>query len=286
VELSGMNERFDFFGGIDFSGAREPLSNLWTAVGREEDGKLLIVALRPHAFRADLCGFVAGGWRAETGADEGARILWGADFPFGLPRAATDRLELRVGTGTEWEALLAWVADRPADEVRDALADHLRTPRHTDTGGALAPMDLRLYKQTVEGLRWLHELRDLTEAAVLPQAPRADADTTIVEVYPSAAAHELGLPKRRAPGRPGETRARAAALRTYLGFADPSLEATAVTLEDAWDATVACVTAWLCRSDLEQPRRAGDALAHTVACEGWIFAPPGAEPRSGTRRKG
>ena len=28
---------FTYFGGIDFSGAKEPLANLWTAVGREEE---------------------------------------------------------------------------------------------------------------------------------------------------------------------------------------------------------------------------------------------------------
>jgi hypothetical protein len=266
------------FGGIDFSGAREPLSNLWTAIGRERDGKLFIEGLRPHAFRADLCGYVAGGWRADPGMDGGGRILWGADFPFGLP-AASVRVLLGDATPAGWEALLAWIADRPADEVREALADHLRAPRLADTGGALPPMDLRLYKQTVEGLRWLHELRETADVAVLPQAPAPEADTTLVEVYPSAAAHELGLPRRRVPGRPGETRARAAALRTYLRFADPSVEAIAVTLEDAWDATVACLTAWLCRDDLDAPRRRPAAERETIGLEGWIYAPPGAAPR-------
>jgi hypothetical protein len=274
---------FDYFGGIDFSGAREPLANLWTALGREQDGRLRIVDLRPHAFRADLCGYVGGGWRADPGTEEDHRILWGADFPFGLPAAAVAVVLAGARAEPSWEALLAWVADRPADEVRDALAEHLRSARLTDTGGALPPMDLRLYKQTVEGLRWLHELREIAEAAVLPQAPFADADTVLIEVYPSAAAHELGLPRRRVPGRPGETRARAAALRTYLDFADPSLEATAATLEDAWDATVACLAAWLCRDSLDQPR--WQEIPHdAVELEGWIFSPPGAERRAGKPR--
>jgi hypothetical protein len=276
---------FRFFGGIDFSGAREPLSNLWSAIGREAAGRLRIISLRPHAFRADLCAYVAEGGRTEVGAEDVDRILWGADFPFGLPVAAVELLGLRQGAGSEWEALLAWVADRPADEVRGVLAEHQRTPRLADTGGAMAPLDLRLYRQTVEGLRWLHELRERVEVGVLPMAPAAEAATVLVEVYPSAAAHELGLPKRRAPGRPGEGRARAAALRTYLDFADPSLEATAVTLEDAWDATVACLTAWLCRDELDQPARAGAARMDTIGREGWIFLPPGAETRGATRRR-
>jgi hypothetical protein len=277
-----MSLEFGYFGGIDFSGAREPLSNLWTAVGHDDDGKLRIVALRPHAFREDLRGYVGGGWRADLEADDDARVLWGADFPFGLPAAAVERLLPGHAAAGAWTALLAWVADRAADEVREALADHLRTPRRADAGGAMAPLDLRLYRQTVEGLRWLHELREAQPVAVLPQAPAPGADTTLIEVYPSAAAHELGLPRRRVPGRPGETRARAAALRTYLRFADPSLEAAATTLEDAWDAVVACLTAWLCRDDLEQPRARPDLARDTLALEGWIFAPPGASP--GARR--
>jgi hypothetical protein len=278
-----MDTNFGFFGGIDFSGAREPLSNLWTAVGRAQEGKLQIVALRPHAFREDLRAYVESGWRADQAAGERDRILWGADFPFGLPAAAA-RVLLAESRDQSWEALLAWIADRPADEVRDTLKEHLRSPRLTDTAGALPPLDLRLYKQTVEGLRWLHELREMAEVAVLPQAPNPAAETVLIEVYPSAAAHELGLPRRRAPGRPGETRARAAALRTYLVFADPSLEATAATLEDAWDATIACLTAWLCRDHLDQPQGTEAAARDSVKTEGWIFSPPGAEPRARTTR--
>ncbi|HET8656149.1 MAG TPA: DUF429 domain-containing protein [Longimicrobiaceae bacterium] len=263
-----MAEAFAYFGGIDFSGAREPLSNLWTAVGREESGKLRIVSLRPHAFRRDLAAFVAGGWRGAVGAEPGERILWGADFPFGLPARAAEKL-----CRGDWRALLAWVADRPADEVRDAVPDDLRGPRLTDAG-ALAPLDIRLYKQTTEGLRWLHELLEEHEISARPQAPVDGSETELIEVYPSGSAQELGLPRRRAPGRPGEARARAAALRTFATFAQPDAEAAAVTLEDAWDATVACVTAWLARDDLDQPSRASGHPREILEREGWIYRPP------------
>lgn len=260
---------FDYFGGIDFSGAKEPLSNLWTAIGDEHEGRLRIVDLRPHAYRADLAAFVGGGWR--SGSTEGAGCaLWGADFPFGLPRAALDDLERDGVRG--WPRLIAWAADLPPDEVKSRLASHTRVPRDTDAGGALAPLDLRLYKQTVEGFRWLHELREEAEVSILPQAPAEGAGTTLIEVYPTATCKELGLPRRRVPGRPGETRARAAALRTFLTFGDRSLEAIAVTLEDAWDATVACLSAWLCRDDLDQPARA--TTPDAASREGWIYRPP------------
>ncbi|HEX2094443.1 MAG TPA: DUF429 domain-containing protein [Longimicrobiaceae bacterium] len=264
-----------YYGGIDFSGAKEPLSNLWTAVGHERDGKLHVVALCPHPFRADLGSYVAGGWRRQAGADEEAPVLWGADFPFGIPRDAAAVLG-RGGEAPGWREVLAWVADRPADEVRAAFPEHQRALRETDTGGAMAPFDLRLYRQTAEGLRWLHELREAAEVSVLPQAPDPGARTTLIEVYPSVTITDLGIRCRRVPSRPGEVRARPAALRPYLTFAHPSLEAIAVTLEDAWDATIAALTAFLARQDLDQPHRLNPQLRATLELEGWIYRAPDA----------
>jgi hypothetical protein len=264
-----MADGFGAFGGIDFSGAREPLSNLWSAVGEERDGKLCILSLRPHAFRSDLATYVTSGWRNGLAVD-GDAILWGADFPFGLPFDVGRSL----GAGEEWVSVAAWVADRPPDEIRAAATDGTRTLRQTDTGGALSPLDIRLYKQTAEGIRWLQELREEWGVSIEPIAPLEAAPATLIEVYPSAAAGELGLPKRRAPSRPGESRARAAALRTFVDFAEPDAEAAAVSLEDAWDATVACLAAYLCRDDLSQPFRTVDPPHDRIRCEGWIYRPP------------
>ena len=267
-----MADAFTWFGGVDFSGAKEPLANLWTAVGEEGDGRLRIVSLRPHAYRADLGSFVGGGWRGAVGAEAGARVLWGVDFPFSLPSSAAGHL---LGERAEWERLLPWIADRPADEVRDAVPDALRGLRLTDSGVGPSPFDLRLYKLAVEGIRWLHELREGEEVSVLPQAPQRDAESTLVEVSPAATVQELGLPRRRAPGRPGEVKARAAALRTFLDFASPEIETIAVTLEDAWDAMVSCLTAYLARADLDQPFRvAPNHPRTTIELEGWIYRAP------------
>lgn len=266
-----MAENFVYFGGIDFSGAKEPLSNLWTALGYEEEERLVIHSLRPHAFRADLAAFVRDGWRTVAGADAGDHILWGADFPFSLPEPAARHL---CDDSVSWPALLAWTADRPPDEVRDAVPGELRSPRATDVGGALSPLDVRIYKQTIEGMRWLHQLREDGDLSTHPQEPRSDAPTTLIEVHPPSAIHELGLPRRRAPSRPGEVRARAAALRTFLRFADPSHEAIAVAIEDAWGATIACLAAWLARGDLDQPFRTTALTRDRLAVEGWIYRPP------------
>jgi hypothetical protein len=263
-----MGEPFSHFGGIDFSGAREPLANLWSAVGIEENGRLKVLSVRPHAFRKDLATYVVGGWRSRNGSGE--RILWGADFPFGLPHPVGAAL----GAGTDWRSILAWVADRPADEVRLAAGDAVRSLRGTDSGGALAPLDLRLYKQTIEGFRWLQQLLEEDDVCVYPQAISAAAPVTLIEVYPSSTVKELGMPRRRTPSRPGEVRARAAALRTFMDFATPDCEYLVVTLEDAWDAAIACLTAYLCRDDLAQPFRAEGLSRATIDYEGWIYRPP------------
>ena len=265
---------FHYFGGIDFSGAKEPLSNLWAAVGREHEGKLEIVSLCPLPYREDLRAHVAGYWRKPACAEEGDAILWGADFPFGLPGEAGVRI---AGPRTpDWASLAAWVADRPPDEVRVTMPDLHKTLRRTDTGGALAPFDLRLYRQTLEGLRFLHELREQAEVSILPQAPREGASTVLIEVYPGGAAKDLGIRGGRVPSRPGESRARPAALRPFMTFAHPSLEACACTLEDARDACIACLVAFLCRGDLDQPHRLGRVPSDVLALEGWIYRPPAA----------
>src|SRR5690606_3229343 len=151
--------------------------------------------------------------REPAGAGESERILWGVDFSCGLPAAAVRHL---LGEGVSWESMIAWVADRPADEVRDALPDEARVPRLTDTAGMLPPFDMRTYRQTVEGLRWLHALCEESDIGVTPQRSRGDGSTVLIEVNPAVTAQDLGLPRRRAPSRPGEYRARAAALRTFL----------------------------------------------------------------------
>lgn len=263
---------FGWYGGLDFSGAKEPLATLWSAVGVERDGRLHVVALQPHPFREDAAWYVGGGWRRSLGAPDDARSLWGVDFPFGVPRAMAEAL---AGAGAGWGAVAAWIADRPADEVREAAGPAFhKQGRACDTGGAMAPMDLRLYRQTVEGIRWLHGLREEGGVSLLPVAPDGAAATVLVETYPAGAVKELGIKGGRVPSRPGEVRARPAALRSFVTFDHPSLEAAACTLEDARDACMAALVAWLCRADLDQPARLARVSPADAALEGWIYRPP------------
>jgi hypothetical protein len=61
-----------------------------------------------------------------------------------------------------------------------------------------------------------------------------------------------------------------------MTFGHPSLEAIACTLEDARDACIAALVAFLCRDDLDQPARLGRVPGDVLALEGWIYRPPAA----------
>lgn len=266
--------QFQYFGGIDFSGAKEPLSNLWAAIGRERDGRLEIVSLCPLPFREDLRTHVARHWRDHAGAGEGDAILWGADFPFGVPAEVAARIA--GDRKPSWAGVASWIADRGAEETWKQFPEFTKTLRATDTGGAMAPFDIRLYRQTLEGIRMLHELRDEADVSILPEAPSASAGTVLIEVYPGGAARDLGIRGGKLPSRPGEVRARHAALKPFMTFAHPSMEACACALEDARDACIACLVAFLCRDDMDQPHRVARITPDVLAVEGWIYRPPAA----------
>ena len=128
----------------------------------------------------------------------------------------------------------------------------------------------------MEGIRFLWELRDTAEVSIVPSMPRKDAETVLIEVYPSGAVKDLGMKGSRAPSRPGEVRARPAAFRPFLSFDHACMEATACTLEDARDACIACLVAYLCRDDLDQPYRLDRVPRERVELEGWIYRAPAA----------
>lgn len=272
-----MTNDTNYFAGLDFSGARGALANLWSAVGIEHDQKLHILSLRPHPFRPDAAAFLHAGWREAAGASPDATLLAGLDFPFGIPRAAAEQLGLLQAGYRE---ILRHLAASDADHIAAALPEHRKTPRACDTfatgSAALAPLDIRLYKQTIEGARFLHELLAEGRTALLPQCPQPDAALTLIEVYPSVTARDVGIKAPRKPKAPGQVRGRPAALAHYLSFDHPAMLAAAVTLEDAWDAVLACLSAFLVRHDLEQPGRVATIPANLRATEGWIYRHPDA----------
>ncbi len=278
---------FTFYGGVDFSGAKPPLSNIWTAVGivapaddgAEDGDRLQILDLRPHAYREDLAAFIGEGAAAlgdlstlPTLPDSGPPALWGMDYPFSLGDGVA-RAILPDWDGTWRDSLPRLTALLP-DELKAVAQPHQKTRRAIDTGSAKAPLDLRLIRQTHEGLRLLETLMTDAGATVLPfQDASAPAGPTLIEVYPTLTARDLGITGRR-PARPGDAAARPQKLAPHLSFAHPSMAASAAALEDAWDAVLACLTAFLVRNDLDQPFRVGSHPPEVIRNEGWIYRHP------------
>lgn len=271
---------FHAFGGLDFSGAKEPLSNLWTAVGVAREDKLLIVDLRPHAFREDAAQWIQGGFKRclpeALGVDkQGVKSLWGFDFPLSLPtQAAQNMWPDWTGASTNpWADLVDRVSRELPKDFALLAEPYGQTKRACDTGSAMAPLNLRLIRQTHEGLRMIESLRRDAGLCVLPFDDEP-GPLTAIEVYPSQTAKDLGLRGRR-PSRPGDGPARPAQLSPHIDFAHPAMAATCGTIEDAWDAVLACLTAFLVKHDLTQHQSTiASAPNASGMCEGWIYRHP------------
>lgn len=243
--------RFTHVGGLSFSGAREPLSNLWSALGVERGGRLHILDLRPHAYRLDAAAFLLGGWRGCCCERGDARTVWAIDTPLALPRPVA--AAVTGDDAPDWFQTVRRIASLPPDAVRDAAESK-------------PPLDPRSYRRTAEGFRFVDEL--LREGvAVSPQATRTDAAATLIEVLPTQTAKDLNLTGRR-PRKVGDAHARTRKLAAYAAFDHPSLEATAATLDAAWDAVLACITAFSVRDHLDQPPHS------QAATEGWVYRHP------------
>jgi len=264
---------FHAFGGLDFSGAKEPLSNLWTAVGVPANDKLVIIDLRPHAFREDAALWIQGGFKRYLpevldNNQQDIQSLWGFDFPLSLPSQAAENM------WPEWTGHWPELIDRVSRELPKDFAllaePYGQTKRACDTGSAMAPLNIRLIKQTHEGLRVIEALRRDAGLRVLP-FDSEPGPLTAIEVYPSQTAKDLGLRGRR-PSRPGDGPARPAQLSPHIDFAHPAIAATCGTIEDAWDAVLACLTAYLVKHNLDQPTQTSNDTPHNQ--EGWIYRHP------------
>ena len=271
---------FTHVGGLSFSGAREPLNNLWSAVGVEREARLHILDLRPHAFRLDAAAFILGGWRGCCGDPARARTLWALDTPLALPHAAA--AALTDEPSPTWEQAVRAVASLSPDETREATGEHSKARRQFELTGTPAPLDSRLYRRTVEGLRLLDEL--LREGvAVAPQAPGLDAAVTLIEASPALTGRDLNLTGRR-PHKPGVAHARTQKLAAYARFDHPAIAAVAATLDAAWDAVLACITAFSVRGDLDQPRKVLVEGSNDDT-EGWVYRHPEAVATSTSKYK-
>lgn len=182
------------FAGIDFSGARDAGKHIWLCEAEAVSGRLRVTACRPAA---DL----PGGASARAAALSALRdsiaarrgVLFGVDFPPGLPRAAMRH--------DSWRAMMRHFTDDYPDAETfrerckaDAGGREIRRRADTEAATPFCVYNLRLYRQTYYGLRDLiAPLVQADAARVLPFQTPADDVPLLAESCPASTLKALGL---------------------------------------------------------------------------------------------
>jgi hypothetical protein len=244
-ELTGTTRQT--FIGIDFSGATDAGRKIWLAVGHEWQSSLHI----DWCFRAaDLpdggedrdaalrvvCSFLIGQQAA----------IAGCDFPFALHRSQM--------SGADWQSWLVQnvVRQTSADTWRDALRGERELRRVTDNEmkTPMAPLNLRVYRQTFHGLRDLLYPMMQQGACVLPMMAALSESLWLVETCPASALKKAEL---YAPYKGAATELRAMRQRIVQTWQEryslqmsPALEEKVIDDAggDALDSVLAAWIAW------------------------------------------
>ncbi len=180
--------------GVDFSGAKYAGRKIWLAAGRVERRVLRIEeclradALPGSAAHRDRC---LRALRNFIVKQKGCAI--GLDFPFGLPAKLVKQ--------RSWEKFVRAFANRypTAERFKQGCLDAAGSPelrRVTDTESQtpFSPYNLRLYRQTYFGIRYL--LKPLVErrlASVLPMQDALPDRPWLLEVCPASTLKQEGL---------------------------------------------------------------------------------------------
>ena len=178
------------FIGIDFSGATDAGRKIWLAVGHEWQGSLHIDWCfraadlpdggedRDTALRA-VCSFLLGQRAA----------IAGCDFPFALHRSQMNSVD--------WQSWLVQnvAPQKSADNWREALRGERELRRATDNEmkTPMAPLNLRVYRQTFHGLRGLLHPLVQQGACVLPMMTAQPESLWLVETCPASALKKAEL---------------------------------------------------------------------------------------------
>lgn len=249
--------RRDRVAGIDFSGARNAGKLIWIASGRVADGALRLEACYPASELPDsgadkdralpaLATFLS----RRTGA------VIGLDFPFGLPAPLVRQ--------TSWRAFIAdFPGNYPSADafrescLRDAGGRELKRRTDVETKTPFSAYNLRLYRQTYEGIRnILHPLITNDLARAIPIQPPEDGKPVLAEACPASLLKSEGLYMSYKGPSAKSAAARAAILdgliaRNLLRSPPATLRATILRNKggDALDAVIAAIIAMRARLD-------------------------------------
>ncbi len=167
--------------GLDFSGARDAGRRIWVTVAHENQQVLHIDWCFPVADLPDagcsrdealsaLCNFL----RAQTG-------IVGCDFPFALHRK-----QMLENNWREW--LQRFPARYKDAEALRAETGEGELRRRTDNENQtpMAPLNLRLYRQTFYGIREVLWPLVQEGACVLPMMQAAEGSLWMIEICPAS----------------------------------------------------------------------------------------------------
>lgn len=144
----------------------------------------------------------------ERSAEDGQRHLWRVDAPFGLPVETLDAHGL-----AGWADAVRWMSAAGSPRAwRGLMRDTSRREprRHCDDAfrAPMAPMNLRVFKQTWTCMVELLEPLGRAGISIEPMAPRAGAPVVICEGCPASALAARALPVRGYKGAGDPPRAR------------------------------------------------------------------------------
>jgi len=221
--------------GADFSGARNPSRGIYYTEGCLQGDKLVIEQIVQCDDRLDLLAAIYF-----------SKAPWGLDFPFSLPKAALNRLNIddwpglllkAAGSGRSGFARFFEESGLPSCEAR--CRDESVCCRATDASiNSFSPLKMtnpNMRAMIYAGLKLLSYLRGLGGVVYPFDRFKQDAPR-VYEVYPAHTWHRVGLSRR-------------AGLRQFLrkfgesyDFRVEAGKNLAAESADAADAAVACVT--------------------------------------------
>lgn len=264
--------------GIDFSGAKDAGSRIWIAAGSVTDEGLHIERCYPardlpgSGKERDRC---LGALRRSI-AKAGKAIV-GLDFPFGLPRDLI--------TYQSWESFLLAFPDEYASpgafrqSCREAAPGReLKRKTDREAKAPFSPYNIRLFRQTYYGIRWLlAPLVETSQARVLPMQEPGQEEPWLLEVCPASTLKEEDLYLRYKGSSENHRQARRDILenleRKEVRIQRTELRSTIIgdAGGDALDSVVAAVATYRASRDPAFPKLAGLDDRESYAVEGYIY---------------
>lgn len=264
--------------GVDFSGAKDAGDSMWIASGSITDEGLQIERCYPARDlprsdkQRDRCLKALRRLIAGAGA-----AIFGLDFPFGLPRDLINY--------SRWESFVLAFPNEyaSAEAFRQACREaapgrELKRKTDKESEAPFSPYNIRLYRQTYYGIRWLlAPLVERNQTRVLPMQEPVEEKPWLLEVCPASTLKQENLYLPYKGNSEDRRRARQWILRT-LEREDVNIQSTELRSTiigdpggDALDSVVAAVATHRAWKEPAFPKLEGLDDCESYAVEGYIL---------------